>query len=153
MNSKGTIRHLLPFLLATLSVVSCDSPIKEPEFVEARNFRVGRLGLKQTQVFMTLDYFNPNRVGMSLEKADLDVYMDGKFVGKTALDTMIAIPAKDTFSIPVKIDVDMKNAFSNLYKVGINEEVELMLKGTARVKKAGIGINVPVNYKGRHKLR
>ena len=145
--------HLPPFLLLLLLLLSaCQSPVKEPEFVAAKNFRVGKLGLKQTSVFMTLDYFNPNPVGLSLENADLEVYLEGRYVGRTTLDTIIRIPAKDTFSIPVKLDVDMKNALPNLFKAGFNGEVEMQLKGTARFKKAGMGINYPVNYKGRHKF-
>lgn len=102
---------------------------------------------------MTLDYFNPNGFGLTLENADLEVYVENKYVGKTILNERISIPAKDTFSIPVKIDVEMKNLVSNLMMVGLSEDVEIKLKGTARLKKAGIGITLPIDYSGRHKLR
>lgn len=143
---------LPPFLMLLLLLASCKSPVKEPEFVAAKNFRVGKLGLKQTSVFMTLDYFNPNPIGLTLENADLEVYVEGRYVGRTMLDTTIRIPAKDTFSIPVKLDVDMKNALPNLFKAGFTGEVEMALKGTARFKKAGVGVNFPVDYKGKHKF-
>jgi LEA14-like dessication related protein len=143
---------LPPFLLVLLLLAACKSPVKEPEFVAARNFRVGKLGLKQTSVFMTLDYINPNPIGLTLENADLEVYLEGRYVGRTTLDSTIRIPAKDTFSIPVKLDVDMKNALPNLFKAGFNGEVEMVLKGNARFKKAGVPINLPVDYKGRHKF-
>ena len=146
--------HIIIFLAPLLLLAACQSsPVKEPVFIESKNFRVGKLGLQKSTVNMTLDYFNPNGFALTLENADLDVYVENKYVGKTILSERISIPAKDTFSIPVKIDVEMKNLVSNLIMVGLNEDVELKLKGTARLKKAGIGITLPIDYSGRHKLR
>lgn len=150
MNHNPIIILLAPLLL----LAAChSSPIKDPVFLESKNVRVGKLGLQKSTVNMTLDYFNPNGFGLTLENADLEVYVENKYVGKTILNERISIPAKDTFSIPVKIDVEMKNLVSNLMMVGLNEDVELKLKGTARLKKAGIGITLPIDYAGRHKLR
>jgi len=150
MNPILRIFILLPFCL----ILACKTnPIKDPVFVDARNFRIGKLGLKQSDLRMLLVYYNPNGVGLGLEKADLDVYVENKFFGHTNLDTLIPIPAKDTFYIPVKLELDMKNLASNLVSIGLKEEVELKLKGTARLKKAGIGFNFPVNYTGKHRLR
>jgi LEA14-like dessication related protein len=150
MNHNPIIIFLAPLLL----LAACQSsPVKEPVFIESKNFRVGKLGLQKSTVNMTLDYFNPNGFALTLENADLEVYVENKYVGKTILSERISIPAKDTFSIPVKIDVEMKNLVSNLMMVGLNEDVELKLKGTARLKKAGIGITLPIDYSGRHKLR
>jgi LEA14-like dessication related protein len=150
MNHNPIIIILAPLLL----LAACQSsPVKEPVFIESKNFRVGKLGLQKSTVNMTLDYFNPNGFALTLENADLEVYVENKYVGKTILNERISIPAKDTFSIPVKIDVEMKNLVSNLMMVGLNEDVELKLKGTARLKKAGIGITLPIDYAGRHKLR
>jgi LEA14-like dessication related protein len=146
--------HIIIFLAPLLLLAACQSsPVKEPVFIESKNFRVGKLGLQKSTVNMTLDYFNPNGFALTLENADLEVYVENKYVGKTILSERISIPAKDTFSIPVKIDVEMKNLVSNLIMVGLNEDVELKLKGTARLKKAGIGITLPIDYSGRHKLR
>jgi LEA14-like dessication related protein len=150
MNNNTIIRCIASLLL----LVSCHSnPIKDPVFIESKNFRVGKLGFQKSTVNVTLDYYNPNGFGLTLEGADLDVYVGDKLVGKTILNERINIPAKDTFSIPVKMDVEMKNLVSNLMMVGLNEDVELTLKGSSRLKKAGIGITFPINYTGRHKLR
>ncbi len=150
MNNYTVIR----FIASLLLLASCrSSPIKDPVFIESKNFRVGKLGLQKSTVNMTLDYFNPNGFGLTLENADLDVYVRDKFVGKTILNERINIPSKDTFSIPVKMEVEMKNLVSNLMMVGLNEDIELTLKGTARLKKAGSGITFPIDYTGRHKLR
>lgn len=147
-------RSYLALTYTLLLLLSCKtSPVKEPVFVDARNFRMGKLGFKQSELKMLLVYFNPNGVGLDLEKAELDVFVENKFLGHTSLDTLIRIPAKDTFYIPVKLELDMKNLASNLVSIGLKEEVELKMKGNARFKKAGIGFNFPVDYTGKHKLK
>jgi len=62
------------------------------------------------------------------------------------------IDRKSEFSLPSKIDVDMKNVFKNTLNVLFNKEVLVTVKGTTKVGKAGIYINVPFNYEARHKI-
>jgi hypothetical protein len=48
------------------------------------------------------------------------------------------------------MEVDMKGIFKNLLTVVFNKEILLNVKGTTRVGKAGIFINVPFDYSGKH---
>ncbi len=126
---------------------------KEPEFVDARNFALRSLGLKTSTVYTDLYYFNPNGFGIQMKKADLDIYIDDQFVGHTLIDTLINIPRRDTFSIPVSMEVEMKKIFPNALAILLKEEVNLRIEGTAKLGKAGIFLNVPVKYQGKHSLR
>ena len=87
-----------------------------------------------------------------MKEADLDIYIDGRYAGHSFLDTFILIPARDTFSIPVNVDVEMKNVFPNAVAILMNEDVELKIEGRAKIGKAGIYLNIPVRYKERKKL-
>jgi hypothetical protein len=88
-----------------------------------------------------------------MKKADLDIYIDDQFVGHTLIDTLINIPRRDTFNIPVSVDVEMKKLFPNALSILLKEEVELKIEGTAKLGKSGIFLNVPVKYKGKQRIR
>jgi LEA14-like dessication related protein len=151
---KILAQTLIPiFLITTLSTLwSCNSTLKEPDFVGAKNFTVSKIGFQESFIGMDLYYFNPNGFNLQLRKAELDVFLENRFVGKTELDTLLNIHAKDTFSIPVKMGVNMKNLFPNLLTLALKEEVEVRMEGSAKMSKSGITLNVPINYKGKHKI-
>jgi LEA14-like dessication related protein len=125
---------------------------KDPEFIEARDFKIRSLGIKSSEVSMNMVYYNPNSFGLRLRNADLDVYLDDRFLGHSTLDTLIEIPAKDSFALPVQLEVDMKNLFPNAWSVLTQKEVELAVRGKARIGKGGIFLNVPVNYAGKQEI-
>jgi LEA14-like dessication related protein len=125
---------------------------EEPEFVEVRNFRVHELGVRESKLKMELFYFNPNGFALTLKKADLDVFLDNRYLGKTILDTLIRIPARDTFYLPVHMQVNMKNLLPNAWTAISRKEVELKMEGHALVGKGRIFVRVPIHYSGRHEL-
>ena len=127
--------------------------IKEPEFIDARNFGLRSVGLKTSTVYADLFYFNPNNLGLQMKKAELEVYIDDRLLGHSLLDTLITIPKKDTFSFPVMLEVEMKNIFPNAFAMLMKEEIELRIEGTAKVGKGGLFLNVPVKYRGKHRIR
>lgn len=100
-----------------------------------------------------LIYFNPNNVALNLKSADLDLYMNNRFAGHSLLDTMVHIPAKDTFTVPVSVTVDMKNVFPNALTLLMNDSIEVRVEGKMKLGKAGIYIPVPIRYKEKHALR
>ncbi len=148
---------MLRFLtvLLTLFLSSCVSSqlIKDPEFLGMRHFGFGQLSLKQSSVTADMYYFNPNRYQLQLQRIDLDVYVENRFVGKTTFDTLIIVPARDTFSFPVDMMVDMKNLFPNVLTLLTKDEVGLRVEGKVRVGKGGIFINLPVRYSGQQAIQ
>lgn len=141
------------FIVATLLPDwACKSTLKEPNFAGARNFTIEKLGLQESYIGMDLHYFNPNDFKLTLKKADLDVFLENRFVGQTQLDTLLEIPARDSFLIPVKMGVNMKNLFPNLLTLALKEEIEVKLEGSAKVSRSGITMNIPIHYAGKHKI-
>jgi LEA14-like dessication related protein len=126
---------------------------KEPEFIDARNFALQSVGLKKSTIYSDLYYFNPNGFGLQMKKADLDIYINNRFVGHALVDTMINIPKLDTFSIPVNLEVDMKSIFPNALSLLFNDEIDLKIDGTAKVGKSGLFMNIPVKYEGKQSIR
>ena len=141
-------------LVATLlSTGSCMKKVENPEFLGVEDFKVHSLGKSVSQLNMRLRFFNPNGFPMELRKADVDVSIEGKPLGKTLLDTVIQIPAKDSFLVPVKMALEMKTVLPNLWSLAAKEDVLLGMVGTVRVKRSGISVTIPVNYSGRQKIR
>ncbi len=139
------------YLLLIFMVVSCSKP-QGFDYRDIRNFKVEKLGFEKSTISMDLIYYNPNNFGVQLRKVDCDVYIDEKYLGKYQLDTLMSIPKKAEFVLPSRMEVDMKNIFKNTFSVLFGKEVLVKVKGTTRVGKGSIFLNVPVNYEGRHKF-
>ena len=88
-----------------------------------------------------------------MKSADLDVYLNNRFAGHSLLDTMVHVPAKDTFSVPVSVQVDMKNVFPHALAILMSDSIDVRVEGKMKVGKAGIYINVPVKYQEKHAIR
>jgi LEA14-like dessication related protein len=148
-----SVCRLLLFLALLSPPAGINQLIKEPEFIDVRNFGFGQLSLKQSVVSADMYYFNPNGFQMQLKRIDLDVYVENRYAGKTSLDTLIFVPARDTFFVPVDMLVEMKNLFPNMLSLLTKDEIGLRVEGKVRVGKGGLFINVPVKYSGQQVLR
>lgn len=126
--------------------------IQQPEFLGINNLGVGDLGLKQSRLTADLFFYNPNKYGMQLKKAELDYFVNEKKAGFTVLDTLIQIPANDTFKINVNLNIDMKNVFDNAMSIFQKNSIYLSMTGNVRVGRNGIFFTVPVKYAGEQKL-
>jgi hypothetical protein len=134
-----------------LLFVSCKK-IKDPVFNRITNVKIGKLGLGSSQVGFDVEYFNPNNKGGKLKEASGDAWLDSNYLGHFHVDSLIDIPANANFLIPVKLDVDMKYMLKYSLTGFKNEDVLVMVKGTAKVGKGGIYKNFPINYEGRQNL-
>ena len=86
---------------------------------------------------------------MQLRNSDLDIYINGNLLGHSSMDTLIRIPRRDTFSIPVKFDIDMQNAYKNALFTLMGKEVLVRLTGKVKVGKANVFMSFPVNYEAK----
>lgn len=138
-------------------LISCNKPIvREPEFTGTRNISLGKLGLKSSELDMELGFYNPNRFGLTLERFDLDVYMNGDYLGKARDIQATEIPGTDTFHVPVRMEVGMKSLLTQGLNLGMSREADIHIKGTARLSKgknAAISWQVPVDYKTRYRIK
>lgn len=139
------------FVLITLLTTSCKK-MKSFEYRDVRNIEIKSLGFNKSVLTMNLVYFNPNEFGVDLRKINCDVFIDETYFGKYSLDTLMHIKRRSEFSLPSKVDIEMKGVYKNIYNVLFNKEIQLHVKGTAKVGKAGIFIQMPFNYKGKHTI-
>ena len=145
------LKSLSFIILLTVVFASCSKP-QGFEYRDLKNFKVNNWGFDRSNISMELVYFNPNSFGVDLKKVDCDLYLDNNFVGKFSLDTLMHITRNSEFSLPATMEVDMRNIFKNSVNMLFSREVLVGAKGSTRVGKGGIFVNVPFNYEGRHKV-
>ena len=145
-------RNLGALAIAIMMLLEACSRPAPPEYGGIENFRVNSVGVGSSAVSADLRYYNPNNFTLKLKRGAVDVYMNNRFLGKTLLDTLTAIPARDSFLIPVSMKVDMKQVYSNALDILLNKEVNIKLDGFAKLGKGGIFFDLPIKYEGKQKI-
>jgi LEA14-like dessication related protein len=122
------------FIVALLAVVamiaSCANP-KDLVYQDVKNFHVITLSLQP--------------------EVSMDIYINDKLIGKTNLQGSFAVPAADTFLLPVKLKADLRSLFANAYSLLANRTVTVKLHGSVKAGK-GVFVNIPIHYEGKQKL-
>ena len=134
---------LLAFMTAILP--SCHEP-KSLEFKEFKNLSVDKLSFAGAALKVDLVYYNPNNISLQLNRTDLDIFIDSTFLGHSSQDIQVAIPKRDVFTIPLKVDLDVKNLLKNGITSLLNKNVSVRVLGSVKVGKAGIYKSFPVDY-------
>lgn len=131
--------------------IGCTKP-KEPEYLAFENLQIRKAGLSESIVGADLKYYNPNAFDIQLKEADVDLFVNDKFVGHSDLDTLIHIPALDTFYVPVSIKLKLGDLFKNALQLFLNPEVKLRIEGNAKVGRSGFYKKFPVHYEGKERI-
>ncbi len=124
---------------------SCHEP-KSLEFKEFKNLKVDKLSFAGAALTVDLVYYNPNNFGLQLNKTDLDVFIDSTFLGHSRQNIQVNISKRDAFTIPLKVDLDVKNLLKNGITSMFNKNVSVRVLGSVKVGKAGIYKSFPVDY-------
>ncbi len=139
------------FALILTILVACQKP-KGFDYRGVRNLNIENAGSDKSTLSLELDYFNPNNFEVTLKKVDCDIFINNSYLGKFKLDTLLHIPKRSEFSIPSKMDVDLKDILKNAFAVVLNKEVLISVKGSTRVGKSGIFITIPFDYEEHQKI-
>ena len=89
---------------------------------------------------------------MELNRTDLDIYINNNYLGKASQEYQVAIPRRSEFSIPVSMDVDLRNLLKNGFITLLNNEVMIKVIGTVKVGKLNVFKTFPVNYEGKQQF-
>lgn len=138
-------------VVSLLAVVSCKQPqALVYQDVQHVNFK----GFGQSGISLDVLLYNPNKYRLKLCKADIDIYVNNSFVGKMfVVKGNYSIPAMGSFSVPLKVDVDLNNVIPNAVRLLFNHTADLKVTGKIKAGRRGISINMPVNYEGKQEIR
>ncbi len=146
------MKQVLPLAFLVLVIFSSCGKIKDPEFRRLESFGVKSFGIEKVDIGFRVTYFNPNGFGVSVKEAGADFYIDSVFMGKFTQDQDIEVAKNSEFSIPLSGSVPLATAL----KLKINDlssrDLLLQANGSVKVGKAGVFINKPFNYSGKHKV-
>ncbi|HEY1869871.1 MAG TPA: hypothetical protein VGG71_02375 [Chitinophagaceae bacterium] len=132
-------------LLILILFSSCAKNIKDPEYRDIRNVRLITLGLLQSTAGADIVYYNPNKVGVLVESATGDIYVDNNLFGQFEVSDKVEVKKRSEFILPTLVKIDMASVIKNrdVYK---QKQAMVRIEGTATVKKAGFSKNVPIKY-------
>lgn len=128
--------------------MSCTTP-KALEYKSYSNFSVENLGFDKSTIKLDLEYYNQNNFGMQLRNTDLDIFINGTLFGHSSTDTLIPIPRKDTFNIPIKFVVNMQSVYKNALNTLLGKQVLLKVSGKVKVGKANVFMYFPIDYESK----
>jgi LEA14-like dessication related protein len=121
----------------------------QPEWVGLEDVGISSIGSSESVLSMKIECFNPNQFPLVLKSANLDISLDNHYLGHTTIDSLIRIPARDTFAIPVKVQLDMKNIVNNALSLALQDSVILKLNGEVKAGRTGLQISRKVHYEGK----
>ena len=135
-----------------LCIAGCRQPAA-PEYYGFQNLQVNGVAGGQTNLSAIVKLFNPNPYNLQLKRAEVDIAINGKHSGHSLLDSTIFIPAKDTFYVPVALQVDLKSLFNNALQMLMGKkDATITLDGRVKIKKGMFSFNRPFHYEGRQDL-
>lgn len=108
MNTRNKVSSLILPLIAVLLFSAC-SIIKPVEILEINNFKVADDKSRGLSINATLKLFNPNRVNLTLNHSDIDVYAEGIYLGKVLIPEKTLIPGKQSFDVHFSLAVSLPN--------------------------------------------
>ncbi|HXB06176.1 MAG TPA: LEA type 2 family protein [Puia sp.] len=129
----------------------CRQP-EPPEYYGFQNIQVARGADGQTTLATIVKLYNPNPYNLELKRAEVDVLINGKHAGHSLLDSAVFIPKKDTFFVPIAVQIDMKALFSNALSLLQSSTVNVALDGRVKVKKGMMTFNRPFHYESKEDL-
>lgn len=143
----STLLYAAAFFVTIFFAPSCQAP-KELVYRDFKNLKVEKIGFAATTLKVDLIYYNPNNFGLQLKYTDLDIYIDNNYLGHSSQDYQITIPKLAEFTMPLAIDVDMKNLLKNALPTMLGKDVMVKVTGTVKLGKANVYKSFPVSYEG-----
>ncbi len=138
-----------------MAISSCKGPEEAPEFKYIENVRVTNVTDKEAFLNADAVFYNPNDMAMTLRGVDVDVYIEGRDIGRIEQSDKIKIPASSDFKIPL-------DATFNIGDVGVlntllgmlgGKKLKVRYMGYIKVTMNGLPVRVPVDYEGDVRLR
>lgn len=146
-----SLKNLVCALGILFFLNSCQG-IKDLEFKEYKNFKLEKAGFSKSTITVDLVYYNPNTFCLELKNTDLDIFINDNLLGHSAQEVQVQIPKKQQFTLPLKIDVDMKNILKNSLTTLLSKEVTIKATGKIKVGKANIFKTLPFEYSTKQEI-
>lgn len=142
----GNLQKFLKYIagIGILFLTSCQP--KNLVFKEFNNLALDQLSFAGAAIKLNVVCYNPNSFGLQLNRTDFDIYIDSTYFGHSSQDMQIAVPRKRDFTVPIKVNLDIKNLLKNGITSYFNKNVKVKVLGSVMIGKGGVYKSFPVNY-------
>jgi LEA14-like dessication related protein len=133
-------------------VAGCRQP-EPPEYFGFQDIQVIRTAGSQPTLATVVKLYNPNPYPLELRRAEVDVAINGRHAGHSLLDSTIHIPKRDTFYVPVAMQVDLQAILSNAIQSFFSKKATITLDGRVKIKKGMLTFNRPFHYEDQEDIQ
>ena len=151
MGMQKKVPGLLMALFSCWVIIGCHQP-QAPEYYGFQDLRIGQPNGGQATLGTTLKFYNPNPFSLTLKGAEMDVWLNGRPAGHSVLDSTVLIPKKDTFYVPVTMQLDLQGLLGNALQILMEKQVTVTLDGKVHLRRGAITFNRPFHYEGKEDI-
>ncbi len=152
MAIKSTPTLFINLIVLIIGLQSCQS-IKEPEFRRISNFEIVKPGIQESDILIDLEFENLNSYKVNLKNVQCSLFVEENYLGTFMMDSLISIRANEIFILPLKGKINMRTLLQNSWNIAFKEEVNIKAEGKGKLGRAGIYVNYPFVYEGKHSLK
>ena len=137
-----------------LLVVSC-SPFEEVRIGPATGIEIIGFSGKQVSFKVMVNIENPNRQSYTLRTLDLDVSLNGTYIGRIKSTEKVNIPKQSgkVYTFPLSAELESSSlSVLTLADLFLNRYIDVELKGMAEINSGLIRKKIPVNEQEKIKL-
>lgn len=142
---RAPLLILCAFFYLMIFATGCQKP-KDLVFKQVQNISLDNLSFNNATLKMELVYYNPNNFGLELSRTDFDIFVNNNLLGHSLQDLQLKIPSRKDFTVPLQVDLDMKNLLKNGIMALTNKDVQVRLLGKAKIGKAGVYKSFNIDY-------
>jgi len=137
-------------------LISC-TVNEAPEFIGIKNIKV----VESSKTFITIKgdglFKNPNDIGGKLQADEIIVYVNGNEMATVTSDSF-NVPAKEEFTIPLKVNIPTDSIFSNKNVGGLigslfSQKIEVKYQGKIKYKVFGFSHSYTVDETENIKIK
>lgn len=131
VRSARGMRRLAAPLALSIALFSC-SAYKEVELTDITGVEVLRLDMRSVALRVNARIDNPNGFTIEVAEPDVDLFLNGRFIGKGVLDSALVLERKAAKVYPIHLHADLEGGplLAMLVTGALNGQVKLGAKGT-----------------------
>ncbi len=130
----------------------CKQPLPA-EYYGFRDLQVSQAPGTGTTLSAIVKLYNPNPYSLKVLRAEVDVAINGKHAGHALRDSTLFIPGRDTFYVPIVIQIDLKSIMSNVLQSFLSRQATIDLDGRAKIKHGILTFNRSFHYEGKQDIQ
>ena len=140
-----SFRNSFVFLLC-IGLFSC-AEYEDVQFRQIKDLKVVGIDKGALIVRGNAEFFNPNKSGIKLKDAVIDIYIKDKNVAHLIPSNKVKIQPEGLFEIPIDARINLKESgiLNNVLSILGKKEMELRYSGYIRVTKWWISRKIEIN--------